>query len=957
MDRFDEYIHGFRSRLIQLLAENNPNSPKLIDVFNSELNTLDAQLKELLTNSSEDESKDFSSEVSPMKQENQLAQQVRQVSEIASLPIENPNPVLRISQEGILLFINAAGKAVLGKSDWEIGSPVPDEWQQHVLKAVRNRKLSTFTITLKNRDYLFTVSPAASKGYANLYGQEITEYVQNVANLIEENRIQNELLDKIFEASPIGVAVVGGPELRYEMLNPAYPSLVPYPEKAVKGARMIEAVPPHEGYKSYTYVEKVIQSGQIFSASRDERTYPDGSNRIFSFHLVPLEWKDYPAVLLLVWDTTEQEMAFRQAKENEQAYLQAWEETQRRAAEAEEGRLALQKASEGLREAEAKIKAILSSIIESYFLVDHDWRFIEVNQHALDYMEKQAEDLLGKNLWEVYHQLNGTEIQEKLITAMREHRPTHFEVKSVTVPRWAEIHTYPVKEGLAVYFSDITSRKEAEEALLKSNQRLQSVLESITEAYFTIDRDWRIIDLNPVAQREYFKRSREELIGKIYHVEYPQTIGNEFWRQYHHAFETGKPVHFEAKSGVVNKWYEAHAYPYEDRLDIYLHDIDDRKRTEQELERLVAQLNQERSLAEQRAEELEAFIYSMTDAVFIFNADKTEVKYNPAASRYLDFELTSGEAPNLFGTNLRYPDQKPVPAEETPLARAFRGETVTNQRLIVDNHEGSDRIFFVSASPIYVKGNMTGVVMVGKDVTEQERIEHALIESSAQVETQRLLMNHREMERQEIARDLHDGPLQDLIAINFNLMEALEIEDKEQRLARFEALQSLVQKGIQDLRSFCNELRPPALVPFGLERAIRSHLETFHMMYPDLHVELHLMKDGKLLPEETRLAFFRIFQELLNNVAKHAKATQVDVTFSYDEEQIVLEVVDNGIGFEMPYNWVSLAREGHLGLVGVRERAEAVGGKVKVISAPGKGTHVKVTASFTPAAAIVHSNP
>ena len=104
------------------------------------------------------------------------------------------------------------------------------------------------------------------------------------------------------------------------------------------------------------------------------------------------------------------------------------------------------------------------------------------------------------------------------------------------------------------------------------------------------------------------------------------------------------------------------------------------------------------------------------------------------------------------------------------------------------------------------------------------------------------------------------------------------------------------------------------------------------------------MHDGQRLPENIRLALFRIYQVSLVNALRHAEANQVHVSFAYDETQVRLEVRDNGKGFAAPKRWIELARGGHLGLVGAVERAKAIGGWLEVQSEPGKGTCVRVRA-------------
>lgn len=156
----------------------------------------------------------------------------------------------------------------------------------------------------------------------------------------------------------------------------------------------------------------------------------------------------------------------------------------------------------------------------------------------------------------------------------------------------------------------------------------------------------------------------------------------------------------------------------------------------------------------------------------------------------------------------------------------------------------------------------------------------------------------------------------------------------------------MLQRQIQELRAFCYELRPPALTPFGFERAVRSHLEPFERKYPHLQVHLDLMRDGKSLPEETRLALFRAYQEAMNNVGRHSEASKVWVDFHFTDSEVSLQVRDNGKGFKVPNEWLQLARGGHLGMVGMHERVEAAGGKVLFESAPGKGTRVQVSIPY-----------
>lgn len=251
---------------------------------------------------------------------------------------------------------------------------------------------------------------------------------------------------------------------------------------------------------------------------------------------------------------------------------------------------------------------------------------------------------------------------------------------------------------------------------------------------------------------------------------------------------------------------------------------------------------------------------------------------------------------------------------------------------------------------IYVKGQavyqnevdpirMVGIAM---DITARKDTEAEIRSNQANIEVQHRLIEQREQERQQIARDLHDGPLQALIGVNFTL-NTLSMESSTPEVAQLLIdLRSDLQEQINELRSYAGELRPPVLMSFGLVRAIRVYLEAFQEKHPETQFRFEQTWEGPLLPEQIRLAFFRIIQETLNNIAKHAQATQVTIRLNKTLHQVILEIEDNGVGFNIPLDWLELARQKHLGLVGIRERTEALEGTLQITSQRGHGTKTRV---------------
>ncbi|HXV44739.1 MAG TPA: GAF domain-containing protein, partial [Anaerolineae bacterium] len=228
------------------------------------------------------------------------------------------------------------------------------------------------------------------------------------------------------------------------------------------------------------------------------------------------------------------------------------------------------------------------------------------------------------------------------------------------------------------------------------------------------------------------------------------------------------------------------------------------------------------------------------------------------------------------------------------------------------------------------------ILTVYYDVTEREQMAAEL------AEVQHRLVESLEQERIHLAQELHDGPVQDLYGVSYGLSSLKEALSGEASLTQLAAAQAGIQQAIQTLRATFTNLRPPALAPYGLEKAILSHAEGFQGRHPELKLKLNLTPDGQELPESVRMSLFRIYQEALNNIARHAGAQQVWITFTLDAAQVMLEVKDDGQGFEAPQRWVELARQGHLGLVGISERVEALGGRLQIISARGAGALIRV---------------
>lgn len=162
-------------------------------------------------------------------------------------------------------------------------------------------------------------------------------------------------------------------------------------------------------------------------------------------------------------------------------------------------------------------------------------------------------------------------------------------------PKWWEVVVTPLldaegkPEKLLSVSRDISARKQKEKALLESNQQIVNILESITDAFYAVDHQWRFTYLNRQAE-QLLQKSREELLGKNIWDEFPEAVNLAFFEQYHQAVSQQVSVQFEEFYPPLNSWFQLHAYPSQDGLSVYFEDITERKRTEQEIQDLATAL-------------------------------------------------------------------------------------------------------------------------------------------------------------------------------------------------------------------------------------------------------------------------------------------------------------------------------------------------------------------------------
>jgi PAS domain S-box-containing protein len=230
------------------------------------------------------------------------------------------------------------------------------------------------------------------------------------------------------------------------------------------------------------------------------------------------------------------------------------------------------------------------------------------------------------------------------------------------------------------------------------------------------------------------------------------------------------------------------------------------------------------------------------------------------------------------------------------------------------------------------------LLMMVEDITEQK---WALDERE---EMQRRIIDSIEAERAHLARELHDNPLQDLYVILYELENAIAAKSNPEFGERVENMRTLLLAVVNTLRETCGELRPPTLLRYGVESAVNSYIETITSLHPEVNIKLNSSINTRNLPENLTITLYRVIQESLHNVIRHSEANNVIITLGTVDGKLKVRIEDNGKGFIVPDSLLQLMRDGHYGLAGMQERSKAIDGELAIISAPGQGTAVELSA-------------
>ena len=351
---------------------------------------------------------------------------------------------------------------------------------------------------------------------------------------------------------------------------------------------------------------------------------------------------------------------------------------------------------------------------------------------------------------------------------------------------------------------------------------------------------------------------------------------------------------------------------------------------------------EEFKLAQRGMRELAAIVESSDDAIIGKTLEGIVTSWNQGAEHLFGYS-----AEEMIGQSvLRLIPEDRLEEEAQILARLRSGERVDHYETMRRRKDGQLVDVSLSISPIRDGGErLVGASKIARDITERKKGEEALSRSEGRLRALAArLQRAREEEAIRIARELHDqlGRCLTTIKMDITLIEQmargqLTAETVRSISEKTQLIVEAIDETVHLVRKISTELRPGILDDLGLAAAIEWQANDFQRRSGVLCV-ISVTEEDLGLSREQATAFFRIFQEIITNVARHSKALKVWVHLEVRDGMVALEVEDNGVGISPE----ALVQPHALGLLGMRERAAVFGGEVEIAGTPGKGTTIVV---------------
>jgi PAS domain S-box-containing protein len=632
-----------------------------------------------------------------------------EIQHLASFPQANPNPILEIDRHGAVTYANPATAALLER----LGQPAdPHAFAPLDLDAIRQQAAQDESAQLYRElplgDAVFAEDIYLLPQFdaIRIYARDITKRVRSERErrqAEEARRLSEEKFALAFSNNPAAIALTRLEDGLFLDVNQTWEALNGYRREEVVGrsARQLPMWPSAEA--AAHFVRELREKGAVRGW---EQAFLKRSGEVFvaqlSAQILTVQGED--VILSTMVDITERKQA-----------------------------------EEALRRSRQKNQEILDSIQDGFMEIDRNWCFTYLNQRAAQNLGYTPEQLVGRNIWDAFPALLGTDQEAFYRQVMDQRQPAQIEVDGVLTHRCYELHAYPSSEGLTLFWADTTERKCMEEALRESESKFMAIFQNAPMA-IALSRlpEGVLVDVNPAFEK-LFEGRKEDVLGRtsaeLGIAPDPQTReellaqikrqGYAHHQQHDYRTMTGKPIVISGNIDLITIDGEKFV------LNTF-EDITERVRAEQARQQAIAE-------AEEGKRILEALMRYVPEGITIAEGPDVTIR------------LVSQFGQDLLGgthaqkTAEEVADQwkvyaadglTPLPDEELPLVQAIRrGEVVHNQDLVQINAQGRKLHLSCNAGPIRdAAGKITGAIVAWRDISERFRAEAERTRLLAEVE-------------------------------------------------------------------------------------------------------------------------------------------------------------------------------------------------------------------------------
>lgn len=555
-------------------------------------------------------------------------------------------------------------------------------------------------------------------------------------------------------------------------------------------------------------------------------------------------------------------------------------------------------------------------------------RMLAVNAAALAQYGYSKQEFVGLTLLDLHYEGDVAQLNEHLklpiskqpATRLWRHKHRNgdlIEVEMVT----EELELDGLHASMALV-RDLTEQRRSEQEKQDLAQRLAITLESITDAFFTLDLDRRFTYVNSRAEALLSTR-RDDLLGCSVLEKLPASVRTVFQHECDRALAEFNKVNFELYCAPLGLWLEADVYPSALGLAVCFRDVSEKHAADQ---RLL-----------EKRETLAAVINSTNNALISTDQEGFIRIFNPGAERI--FRRTRE---SMLGQSLDVLLPERFRAAHAQHLRSF-GESLGPSLGLVKGLRSDGQEIDLEVTITHVTVNQKLILIVNlKDVSERVRTETESEQSRLQLSelTKRLMTQEKTLVKR-VAQALHDQLGQTMAAIRM-AHETIMTLQKDKATSGIDRLQAqmgkLISQGIRQVRQVLVDLRPPLLEEHGLAAALDNELRNRSLTQPQIDISISVKPEIALLrwPSEVEYAAFMVAREAIENSLRHSGATSLSVRLYGEALSLHLEVSDNGIGIAPG----GMQKTGHLGILGMQERAHTVGATVTVDSSEFHGASV-----------------